>query len=178
VYNDGLTAGAVPAADVITVPNGTAPTTVYSATLSSAIGGGTGAAANYAALPYWSSINTTAGLFFGTGILTLQQTTNGPVAALGGTFKYYDREESSTTNAVFSPIAGVTYLGEVATLTFGNSPVNASLTNSNVKLNYQFGWATFSPSTSLAGFVPITGYAALTGSNSSVTFGETLPYRW
>jgi hypothetical protein len=146
------------------------------------------------ALPYWNekdsdywtadcATKAAATLITSTvplGILQIQQLANGPVASLSGTMSVLDREESSTVGAQFSPRAGQVYAGEVSTLTFGNSPLNASLTNTATSGAPAAGWATFTPTVGTGGFVPLTGYAAEAGANltTGVSFGETQPHRW
>jgi len=132
-------------------------------------------------LPYWNVSGATNPTPTNvTGVLQLVQTSTGPVASLPGSFQLYDREEGTNSNAVFSPRTGSIYKGEVATLTFGNSPLNASLTNTKTTGAPAFGWATFTPSIGTGGFIPMTGFAALTGVNASTgsAVGMTLPHRW
>jgi hypothetical protein len=120
----------------------------------------------------------------GAGILSLQQTANGPQACLTSIqSKIFDREENtSTVGATFSPgVKGTaSFCGEVATMTWGTSPLQASLTCTAASTAYTSGWAIFSPlyGTGANYGLPMTGFAAISANNGSQGYGLTWPLRW
>jgi len=140
---------------------------------------GTGA---QAALPYaGTNANALAGI--GAGILTLSPQAYGPVACLLGIVaKSYDQEETTaSTAASFSP--GVTnpeLCGEVATMTWGNSPLSAALTNTQATTSYKSGWinVTLKPGTGAAYGLPALGFSAISATNGSQGYGITWGIRW
>jgi hypothetical protein len=120
----------------------------------------------------------------GAGILILQQKSSGPQACLtGATNSIFDREEvTSKSGAAFSPGGGDNpiFCGEVATLSWGGSPLNASLTNSSVTPKYLNGWASFTLDlgTGPEYGLPITGFAGISASSGTQGYGITYPLRW
>jgi hypothetical protein len=146
------------------------------------------------ALPYWDKADSNywsadcatrdAGALItataSTGILQLIQSPNGPVARLPGVIYMYNREEVTPISTFVSSPYNFYAAGDVATMTFGNSPLNASLTNTPTTGAPETGWATFTPVVGTGGFIPILGYSGIAGSNVStnITFGETLAHRW
>jgi hypothetical protein len=165
-------AGSAATASIVTnINNDNGGDPAFAATFNNLVPGQTVAGTG---LPYWASAGGAR------STLQLRQGTNGPVAALGGAVTVYDREEGTTSGAQFSPGVSGVYNGEVATLTFGTSPLNASLTNTPSSGGPAFGWAVFTPTVGLAGFIPVTGFAAEAGFNQTLNrgVGATLPFRW
>jgi hypothetical protein len=155
---------------------------------------------NKLSLPYAGSMRPgtfapTADRHPGTGILVLDKNHDyGPQACLQKTtLKFTDREESATAVVPdFSPGTATDplFCGEVATLTWGNSPTLARLTNTRWNdTTYQTGWGTFTfnpgsdgglNNADGAANVPVAGYAAqsMTDGRSRISFGVTYPHRW
>jgi hypothetical protein len=134
----------------------------------------------------------------GAGNLSLQQTAFGPQACLIGSSDYlHNREEGPDAGAppVNNPLAsfspstpptaqqpnpGPMFCGEVATLTWGVSPLSATLTNTTVTTPYTEGWGVFNLNPGSGALIPVTGYAAELGTNAQTGFslGVTFPHRW
>jgi hypothetical protein len=140
---------------------------------------GTGA---NAALPY-AGVSADARRGVGAGILSLSPQAYGPVACLLGIeARSYDQEETTaTTAASFSP--GVTnpeLCGEVATMTWGNSPLSAALTNTQASTSYKSGWINVGlpVGTGPAYGLPVTGFSAISATNGSQGYGITWGIRW
>jgi hypothetical protein len=135
-----------------------------------------------------TAAGTTATALPYAGILTLVQGPYGPVAALQAeSFTVYDREEQSNAPSgpyiTFSPgneLPASSYPGEVTTVTFGYSALNAALTNTPTSDAPVTGWAQFVPQVGNGAFIPIIGYAAAVAGNttSGLSFGATMPHRW
>jgi len=137
---------------------------------------------NQPELPY-AGTTANARLGIGAGNLALMQQTSGPVACLQGiTVKSYDQEETTaSTAASFSP--GVTnpeLCGEVATMTWGNSPLGASLTNTRATTSYKSGWVAVSlpVGTGAAYGLPALGFSAINAMNGAQGYGITWGIRW
>jgi len=143
----------------------------------------------------------------GTGVLWLDKGhAYGPQACLSQiTPAFTDREEfKASVTGTWSPgtTSAPTLCGEVATMRWGNSPLQASITSTDASAAYSYteGWGTivfsagtdggmYPPGTTgmpvLGGVqpvahLPIAGFAAQLGVNgaSKQGFGATFPHRW
>jgi hypothetical protein len=97
----------------------------------------------------------------------------------------YDREETTAVSggAAFSPgtATAPTICGEVATMSWGGSPLGAALTNTQASSKYLSGWATFAVpigTGSPAYGLPIIGFAGTSASSGTEGYGITYPLRW
>jgi len=134
-------------------------------------------------------------------ILTKLVRPGGPQACLNGknTNFWSSEEVTASAFASFSPgYSTPTFCGEVATMTWGNgadidsavagdSPLKASLTNSQVAVSYPVGWAWFQFNTSGGTQpynqgpnygLPVTGFAAIAFKGNNQNFGASWPLRW
>jgi len=135
-------------------------------------------------LPYaGTTTDATTPLPAAKGAGNLALTAAGPVACLLGIqVKSYDQEETTaSTAASFSP--GVTnpeLCGEVATMTWGNSPLGASLTNTKATTSYKSGWVAVGlPVGDGAAYgLPALGFSAINATNGSQGYGITWGIRW
>jgi hypothetical protein len=150
-----------------------------------------GPGVNALTLPYAGKTNTAYfnrnNTYPGAGNLQLMQGHQfGPQACLVGSkvAPLTDREETQGVQGpAFSPSTtpGTPALcGEVATLTWGNSPLGATLTNTSITTAYKAGWGTMTLNKGAGAEVPVTGYAALIGGNTQTGFslGATWGHRW
>jgi hypothetical protein len=117
-----------------------------------------------------------------------------------------DREEAQTSaTAGFSPggVSSAIFCGEVAVLSWGDSPLHAALTKTTAPDTYLNGWASFTlppgstpvpSSVTKTGYaatpsnaggpgwgLPVTGFAAINAINAEQggqSYGFTWPLRW
>lgn len=140
------------------------------------------AAVNYGARSSDAAVKTSDSDFAGYANMNLRQTDYGPQGCMSFAFGSYDREEGTRSTAGgFSPGTTSPYCGEVFTLQFGTqSALRAAVTTRSVNgvKAGDAGWARLS--TSVAGGLPITGFAATQFVNevTGAKYNVTLPHRW